>query len=457
MSGTTGGATHATALLLLACLAALAVMAVAPALAQAGGPTVVQTSVGGPITPVIDDHLRDVVMQAERDGREAVVVVLDTPGGLVTSMRSIVQTFLNAGVPVVVWVGPSGADAASAGTFITLAAHVATMAPATTIGAATPVSGQDGETASDKIIQNMAATAASIANERGRDVTFAVESVTEGRAITADEAVAVGAVDLVAHDVRSVLVAVDGREVALAGGRTVTLETADAAITVQDLSGVRRLLQTIADPNLAFILISIGTLAILYEVANPGLGAGGIIGAIALVLAFFSLSVLPVNMAGGLLLLLAAGLFVAELFAPGVGVGAVGGTIALVLGGLFLFQRPTGIGIDLVVLLPTAAVALGLALTAGWLVRNSRATIGTGRDNVVGRTLLLEPRSGGSLGVRLDGSWWQVRPPMGGTLPPAGSTVRVTALDGIRLVVVEDDGPVADGRASADGTSRGRG
>ena len=407
-----------------------------------GAGTVVTTSVDGPITPVVDEHLAEVVAQAERDGREAVVVVLDTPGGLVTSMRSIVQTFLNADVPVVVWVGPRGADAASAGTFVTMAAHVAAMAPATTIGAATPVNLEGGDTASDKVIANMAATAESIATERDRDVTFAVEAVTEGRAVTADEAAEIGAVDLVAQDVRSVLVAVDGTQVELASG-TAMLATADAELVARDLTGVRRLLQAIADPNLAFVFISVGTLAILYEVANPGLGAGGIIGAVALVLAFFSLSVLPFELAGGLLLALGAALFVAELFAPGIGVAAVGGTVAFVLGGLLLFPQATGLGISLVVLVPTAVVALLLVLAAGWIVRRSRVALASGEDHLLGRSLLLEPRRSGRLGVRLDGSWWDVTAVEGAALPPVGSRVKVIELDGIRLVVVPDDRPMA--------------
>ncbi|HEV2088870.1 MAG TPA: hypothetical protein VGR21_11225, partial [Cryptosporangiaceae bacterium] len=346
-------------------------MVVTPATAATSS-TVLVAKVDGPITPVTAEHLVDGVAKASRDGHEAMQVELDTPGGLDTSMRRIVKAFLAAETPVVVYVAPSGARAASAGAIITFSAHVAAMAPGTTIGAATPVNAETGEKASDKVINDAAAFAESVADQRGRDTAFAVATVREGRAVTAQEAHRIGAVDLLAANRTALLDAIDGRVVTLAGGQQVTLETAGARTVDHDMGFFRELLQLIADPNLAFLFLSIGTLAVIYELASPGMGLGGVTGAILLILGFFALSVLPVNVAGIGLLVLAGALFAAEVLTPGVGVFATGGTIALVVSGLFLFEGDT-VEVDLAVLLPTALVVGAGAVLAGrlaWRARN---------------------------------------------------------------------------------------
>lgn len=216
------------------------------------GPAVLATRVAGPITPVIADHLVEGVRAAEAAGDQAYLVELDTPGGLEDSMRKIVQAFLGARVPVVVFVTPPGARAASAGTLITLAAHVAAMAPGTSIGAATPVDLQGGKI-SDKVINYAAAYARSVALQRGRNADFAEETVRKGRAVTADEAVRLHAVDLLASDRGGLFAAIDGRRVVLADGRTVTLHTRGVRVVRRDLGALRSLLQLLADPNLAFL------------------------------------------------------------------------------------------------------------------------------------------------------------------------------------------------------------
>lgn len=411
--------------------------------------TVAVTTVDGAITPVIADHLSDTVAQAEREGHVALVVRLDTPGGLISSMRDIVQTFLAADIPIVVHVSPSGADAGSAGTFITLSAHVAAMAPATTIGAATPVDLEGGEVG-DKIVENAAAYAEAIAEARGRDVDFAVASVREGRSITADAALEAGAIDVIAPDLRSLLEAIDGRTVTLDNGTTVTLDTAGAAEVELGLSGIRNLLQRLADPNLAFIFISIGTLAILYEVANPGVGAGGAVGIIMLVLAFFSLSVLPVNIAGLALLALAGALFIGEMFVPGVGIMAGMGALALLLGGLLLFQRPAGVAISLALLLPavlvTTLAAVGVAVLAA---RTRDIADTTGEGQLVGRTGRLKDAVGTRGRIAIDGTNWRARSADGQQLHPGGE-IRVVAMDGLDLVVEptsDDADPAAEEHA----------
>lgn len=398
-------------------------------------PVVLVTEVRGPITPVIASHLTDAVRVAEERSATALVVELDTPGGLVTSMRLIVQTFLGSDVPVVVHVTPAGADAGSAGTFITLAAHVAAMAPATTIGAATPVDLQGGEIG-DKIVNNAAAYAEAIAQARGRDVDFAVASVREGRSITARDALAADVVDLLAEDLADLLEALDGRSVELPNDRVVTLATADATVERIEMSVTRRVLQLLADPNLAFLLLSMATLAILYEIANPGIGAGGVTGAVALILGLYALSVLPVEFAGVALVIVAGVLFAAEVITPGIGVAAAGGTVALLLGGLFLFQRPTGIGVDAQVLYPTVAVSAGLAVLIGVAARRARdLPLHGAAEDLVGRHATATRGAGGQLRVRLDGTWWRATPADDAGDVADGTDVVVVARDNLDLYV----------------------
>ena len=406
-------------------------LAALPSQVRAQGPTVLVTRIEGTITPVIADHLVDGVGTAERDGHAAYLVELDTPGGLDTSMREIIKAFLGADVPVVVYVTPSGARAASAGALITFAANVAAMAPGTTIGAATPVDLQGGEI-SDKVINDAAAFAESVAAQRGRNTEFAIDTVREGRAVTAEEAVRLDAVDLLAASRAELLQELDGRSVKVASGNSVILRTAGATSVEQDFGLFRQLLQLLADPNLAFLFLSLGTLAIIYELANPGVGFGGIAGGIFLLLGFFALSVLPINLVGLLLLGLAAALFVAELFVPGVGVFAAGGTVALVLGGLFLFDG--AVRIDPAVLVPVALVVGGGSVLAGRLAwRARRAPSVSGREGLLGRQVTVRSADGPVGQVLLDGAWWTVRS-RGGPLAP-GQTVRVVDLDGLELIV----------------------
>lgn len=415
---------------LLLMIAGLFLAAASPAHGQAS--TIVAVTVDGVITPIMADHIREVLDRAEREGHQALLVQLDTPGGLDTSMRDIIQSFLNARVPVIVFVSPQGARAASAGALITLASHVAVMAPSTSIGAATPISGEGGEDLAQKVINDAASYAESIAEQRGRDVDFAVDAVREGRSIAANEALEIGVVDAIARDRAELLVALDGRDVELSPGRTVTLRTAGVEVVEVELGFARSVLQWLADPNIAFLFISIGTLAIIYELANPGIGAGGITGAILLLLAFTALSVLPVNAAGAILLVLAGALFVAELFVPGIGVFAAGGTVALILGGLFLFRGP--IGVDPAALWPVAALVGAGSLALGRVAWRTRRLVGvTGTEAIVGSRGVVKESEGDDLQVFVQGSWWGARA-RSGLLRP-GQEIRVVEMDGLRLIV----------------------
>jgi membrane-bound serine protease (ClpP class) len=409
----------------------------APAAAMAQSSTVLVATVDGPITPVVAQHLVDGVEEASTGGHQALLVEMDTPGGLDSSMRQIIKAFLAADTPVIVYVSPSGGRAASAGALITFSAHVAGMAPGTTIGAATPVNAETGETASDKVINDAAAFAESVARQRGRNVDFAVATVREGRAATADEAARIGAVDLIAADRAALLAAVDGRTVTLAGGERVRLDTAGARAVEYEMGLLRQLLALIADPNLAFLFISIGTLAVIYELATPGMGLGGVTGAILLVLGFFALSVLPVNVAGIALLVLAAALFVAEVLTPGVGVFATGGAIALLVAGLFLFEDQA-VRVNPAVLLPTALVVGGGSLLAGRLAWRARKNLPlSGPHTLLGATATIDAATGHTGRVRLQGAWWNALSP--GADLHDGQTVRVTDVQGLTLLVEPAD------------------
>jgi membrane-bound serine protease (ClpP class) len=415
-------------LVCLACLLSL------PGLAAAQAPTVLVTRVDRTITPVVADHLEEGLRISERDGHAAHLVEIDTPGGLLQSTREIVQLFLGSPVPVIVYVTPSGGRAASAGAYITLSAHIAAMAPGTHIGAGTPVTGE-GEKASEKVINDAAAFAVSIAEQRGRSTAFAEDMVRDGTAVSDQEALRMNVVDLVAPSRDALLTEVDGRRVAVGSedrAHKVVLNTAGAQVVEHDLGFFGELRQLLASPELAFLFLSIGTLAVIYELASPGMGFAGITGVILLVLGFVGLSVLPFNAAGLLLLVLAAALFIGEVLTPGVGVFAAGGTVSLLLSGIFLFRGE--LGVDPAVLWPTALVVGGGSLLAGrlaWRARRAPAT--TGQEALIGREAVALRIEGGTGQVLLDGAWWTVR---GRDAPVTeGQHIRVVGQDGLDLIV----------------------
>lgn len=398
-----------------------------PSAAQGQG--VLVTDVNGPITPVVADHLEAAVAEAGETGA-VLIVTMDTPGGLDTSMRDIVQTFLNAPIPVVVYVQPEGARAASAGTFITMAAHVAAMAPATSIGAATPVDLQGGEI-SDKVLNDASAFAVSVAERKGRSVEFAEAAVRDGTSLTATQAVEQEVVDLIADNLDDLLAAIDGMRVEVQGTE-VELATAGVIVDVFEMSTMRRILALIADPNIAILLLSIGTLAVVYEAANPGLGFAGIAGVILLLLGFFALAVLPVAAVGLVLLVLAIALYIGEVFVPGVGVLAAGGTIALLLAGVFLFEGQLQVSSP--VLWPTALV-MGVATTmAGRAALKARlhpAT--TGAETLIGKRVTVVREEDGRWSALLDGSWWAIRSSSRELV--AGDVAHIVDIEGLELIV----------------------
>lgn len=403
-----------------------------PGAAAAASGAVLSTELRGPVTPVTAQVLTDAVTRAEEEGAVVLLVEIDTPGGLDSSMRDIVQAFLNSQVPIVAYVSPSGSRAASAGALIGMSAHVLAMAPGTTIGAATPVT-VEGAEVSDKVVNDAASYAVAVARQRDRSLDFAEAAVREGRSVTAEEAVEERVADLLAATRDGLLDAIDGRTVALASGGEVAVRTADAAVEEIEPSWLQSLLAWVVDPNLAFIFISLGTLAILYEFANPGIGAGAITGVILLVLAFYALAVLPTNIAGLALLLLAMALLIGELFVPGIGVLAAGGTIALLLAGIFLFPRATGLGVDLAVLLPVVVVAGAGTVAVAVIARRSwQAPASSGDARIVGHLAEVRTSDGRAGQVFVDGALWRAR---SGHPLVEGTMVRVVDRSGLTLTV----------------------
>ncbi|OGN87015.1 MAG: serine protease [Chloroflexi bacterium RBG_13_46_14] len=324
--------------------AGMLITGLAASTAQAAATSVHVLTVDGTIVPVIADYIDRGIGQAEDANADVCVIELNTPGGLLDTTEEIVQRIMNAHVPVVVYVSPKGSWAASAGTFITLSGHIAAMTPGTTIGAAHPVTtgGEDiSEDQMKKVTEFSAKWIGTIAEERNRNIEEAQLAVTESKSFTDIDALEANIIDLRANSLEDLLSQIDGVEVTLASGATVTVNTGDHSTTRNEMSFIERFLHAISDPNIAYILMSVGSIGIMAEIYNPGGLFPGIIGAICLLMAFYSLGVLDANIGGILLMLLALGLFVAEFFTPTFGILTAGGVTALVLGSLLLFpDRP---------------------------------------------------------------------------------------------------------------------
>jgi membrane-bound serine protease (ClpP class) len=320
--------------------AGMLITGLATSAAQAATTSVHVLTVDGTIVPAIADYLDRGISEAEDANAEVCVIELNTPGGLLDTTEEIVQRILNAHVPIAVYVFPKGSWAASAGTFITLSGHIAAMTPGTTIGAAHPVASGGEEIPEDqmkKIVEFSAEWIGTIAEERNRNIDEAQLAVTESKSFSDTDALAANLIDLRANSLEDLLSQINGREVILASGANVTINTAEYSIVTNEMTFIEKFLHAISDPNIAYILMSVGSIGILVELYNPGAIFPGVIGAICLLMAFYSLGVLDANIGGILLMLLALGLFVAEFFTPTFGILTAGGVTALVLGSLLLF------------------------------------------------------------------------------------------------------------------------
>jgi membrane-bound serine protease (ClpP class) len=420
-------------------LLAVALALLAAACGGPGGPegAVHVLKADGDVNPVMERYIDRGIDQAEDAKAMAVVIELDTPGGLMSSMEDIVKRIEEDRIPVIVYVSPKGAKAASAGTFITMAANIAAMAPSTRIGAASPVgaSGEDIEgTLGKKVTEDAVAFAKGIANYRGRNAEWAEQAVREAVSATETEAVDLNVVDLIADDLPSLLEAVDGREVQLVD-LTVTLATKDAEIVHNNMNFAERFLDLISDANITFLLLSLGSIALFYEIVNPGQIFPGVFGAIALIIAFFSLSVLPFNWAGVILIFLAFGLLIAEIFVTSGGILAIGGVVALVLGGLLLtWGNPPEFQVNrwLVYGIAAAAGAFFLFVVTS-IIRIRRQPVVVGSHTLIGRRAVARSPLDPDGMVFVDGEYWSATLEDGSV--EEGEEVVVTAVEGLKLMV----------------------
>lgn len=338
----------------------------------------------GPISPATAMYITRGLNAANKQGAAIAVIQLDTPGGLGASMRTIVKGILNSRVPVAVWVGPRGAGAASAGVLVTVAADIAAMAPETNIGAAHPVSaggGDIGKTMSEKVVNDMASYARAIAKEHGRNGEWVEKAIRESVSITAEEAVKQHVVDLIAVNLDELLKSINGREVSVRGHKVV-LKTVGLKKVFYRPSFRDRILATISDPNISYILMMIGLAGLYFELAHPGAIFPGVIGGISLILAFYSFETLPVNYAGLLLIALAIVFFVAEIKVASYGLLSLGGVVSLALGSLMLFQD---VRVSLDLMIPTIALVGGFfVVIAGLAFRAYRRRPISGTDGILG-------------------------------------------------------------------------
>jgi len=395
----------------------------------------------GAITPVTVRLISAAVDRAQAERAQALVIQLDTPGGLERSMRSIVQSILNSEVPVIVYVAPTGGRAASAGVFITMAAHVAAMAPATNIGAAHPVAvgggGPDKEMMK-KIENDAAAFARTIATERGRNAEWAEKAVRSSVSVTEREAVKLKIVDLVADNLTDLLAKVDGRTVKTAKG-TVTLQTKEAPVKKIEVKFRDRFLALISDPNIAYILMMVGMLGIFFELSNPGVILPGVLGGISLILAFFAFQSLPINWAGLLLILFGVVLLIAEIKVVSHGVLTIGGVVAMLLGSMMLFDAPEAGGflrVSWFVIVPAVASTAGLVvvgLTYGMRALYRKPT--TGESGMVGEIGVVRTPLAPEGQVLVHGELWRAIAQNG---PVAiGEKVEVVGVRDLTLTVVK--------------------
>lgn len=357
--------------------------------AAAQAPVVKVLTLETAITPVSAEYLIKAIHQAEDENAECLIIQLDTPGGLMTSMEDIIKEILGAHIPVIVYVAPSGAKAGSAGVFITIASHIAAMAPATNIGAAHPVSiGSPIDTSSvmeEKITNDAVAYVRSIAEERGKNADWAEKAVRESESITANEALEKGVIDLIAPSLDSLLTMIDGREIKVALG-TKKLNTKNARIEEIELGLRYRILGLIVDPNIAYILLMIGMAGIMLELYNPGSIFPGVIGAISLILAFYAMQTLPVNYAGLLLIISAIILFILEVKIASYGMLTIGGIITLTIGSIMLFESPLSfMRVSWKVIVPVVALTtLFFLVVVGLAIKAQRKQPTTGREGLVG-------------------------------------------------------------------------
>ena len=401
----------------------------------------------GPLTPALVEYLDRGLSLAERQGAEALILTLDTPGGQVEHMNRMIQSIRGSSIPVVIYVSPRGAIAGSAGTVIALAGHVAAMAPETAIGAASPVGGQGedlGETIERKVKEILKAEARGLAARRGADaVALAEATIEEAKAVSASEALEAGLIDFIANDLEDLRSQLDGFEVQMQSGPR-SLQTSGAELVELNQTFIEQLLGTLTNPNIVFLLMAIGVQSILIEISSPGGWVAGFIGVVSLALGAFGLGVLPVNWAGLIFLLTAFVLFILDIKAPTHGALTVAGAVSFIAGALILFNSPgtpafQRVSVPLVVgtALLTSAVFLTIVMFA---ISAQRRRVEVGSEALVGRMGVAKTELAPTGMVQVGGELWSVQVGDRSAALRAGQDVEVIGVDGLRLRVRARDG-----------------
>ena len=404
---------------------------------SASTPTIEVLHVKGTIVPVVADYIDRGISHAEDEGAAVCIIELDTPGGLLGSTERIVQRIMNADVPIVVYVSPKSAWAASAGTFITLSAHIAAMTPGTTIGAAHPVSGSGEEIPEDqmkKIVEFSAKWMGTIAEERGRNIEEAELAVRESKSFSDVDALECNLIDLRADNLESLISQINGWKVVLANGVEVTINTSGYETARNEMNSIEKFLQIISDPNIAYILFTLATIGLTTEISNPGMIFPGVAGSISLILAFYSLAVLNAYWGGILLILLAMGLFVAEYFTTSFGLLTAGGVISLVMGSLILFSHSPGVEVNRGLIAGvTAGIAAFAIFVIGAIVRGQRRRKATGAEGMIGKMAIAKTPLDPSGTVLAQGELWTATTESGRIEP--GEEVTISKVEELKLWV----------------------
>jgi membrane-bound serine protease (ClpP class) len=427
--------------------ASLAVLSgAAAARAQPAVPTVVELRLTGVVDPFTADYIQGGIDRANSRSASAVLLTIDTPGGLDSSMRQIIQSILNSKVPVICYVSPEGARAASAGTFIMMACPVSAMAPATNIGAAHPV-GVAGAVEQTKVTNDAAAYIQDLANRNHRNATWAKEAVIRSVSITSQDALRMHVIDLISPSAPALLTTVDGRDVEVADGQHVTLHTAGAAVETERMGIGAEILHSLLSPDFAFIFFYLGLGLIVIELLHPGLSIPGILGVVSLVAAFVTFGLLPVQIIGIVLLLASALFFLLELKHPGLGLPTVGGVVALILGGLTLFNPSVpNARVSLWIIVPVAAfLVLFFGTVVNAAIRARHMPKVGGMEGIVGREGIVEHDLDPEGVIRVASEQWSARS-TGGPVS-RGTKVRVVGVDRLRLDVepIKEEAPAVPG------------
>lgn len=390
------------------------------------------------INPVVAEFIEESIDKSSKDGAECLIIQLDTPGGLDLSMRKIVKTMLNANIPIIVYVAPSGARAASAGVMITLASNIAAMAPGTNIGAAHPVAmggKKIDEEMEKKVVNDAVAYVKSIAEKRGKNIEWAEEAVRKSVSVTEKEALNLKVIDLIAEDIESLLKNIHGKKVKTVN-ETITLDTQGKKPIYMDMGIRQNILNVLSNPNIAYILMMLGLLGLYFELAHPGAIFPGVIGAICLILAFYAFQTLPVNYAGILLIILAIILFIIEVKVTSFGLLTIGGIVCMLLGSLMLFDSPLPyLRVSWSVLVPVVLGTSSLFILAATLAfRAYLRKPSTGKEGLVGETGIAKTDIAKDGKVFTHGEFWDA---YSDETIPEGERVRIVKVDKMRLKVTQ--------------------